>query len=199
MNEPVPEEGNRFAVLVGRVLHPYFLPIPTVFAILDGLPFQEVLGWAAIVLAIILLPGMSYAAYLEYRGYRLYERRIRGPLYLVGWFSVLVCLAVVIRLRAPHALIASIITLAIWAPLQWGINARVTKISTHAAVAAGCFTALVILGKVGTPLQVVVLFALVVTTLWARVVTRNHTVTQVLLGAIVGTVPVLLIFPLVLT
>ena len=198
MNEPVPEQGNRFAVLVGRVLHPYFLPIPTVFAILDGLPLQEALGWAAIVLAVILLPGMTYAAYLEHRGHRLYERRIRGPLYLVGWFSVLICLTITIRLQAPLALIASVITLAIWAPLQWGINAWVTKISTHAAVAAGCFTALILLGKVDTPLLAALLFALVVTTLWARVVTRNHTIPQVLLGAVVGTVPVLVIFPLVL-
>ena len=198
MTELVPDQRNRFAVIVGRVLHPYFLPIPTVFAILDGLPFLQALGWATIVLAIILLPGMTCAAYLEHRGHLLYERRTRGPLYLVGWISVLVCLAVVIEFQAPLALIASVVTLAVWVPLQLAINTWVTKISTHAAVAAGCFTGLVVLGKAGPPLVEAALLALVVITLWARVVTRNHTVSQVIYGALLGAALVLVIFPLVL-
>lgn len=198
MTELVPDQRNRFAVLVGRVLHPYFLPIPTVFAVLEGLPFQQALGWAALVLAIVLLPGMTYAAYLEHRGHMLYERRTRDPLYLVGWLSVLVCLAIVVLFQAPRALIASVSTLAVWAPLQLAINAWVTKISTHAAVAAGCFTGLVVLGKAGPPLVEIVLLTLVVITLWARVVTLNHTVSQVLFGALLGAGLVLMIFPLVL-
>lgn len=198
MTELVPDQSNRFAVIVGRVLHPYFLPIPTVFAILDGLPFQQALGWAAIVLALVLLPGITYAAYLEHHGHLLHERRTRGPLYLVGWISVLVCLAVVVTFQAPRALIASIATLAIWAPLQLAINAWVTKISTHAAVAVGCYTALLILGRLETPFLQIFLLALVVLTLWARVVTKNHTIRQVVLGTLVGALPVLLVFPLVL-
>ena len=198
MTELVPDQSNRFAVIIGRVLHPYFLPIPTVFAILNGLPFQQALGWAAIVLAVVLLPGMTYAAYLEHRGHLLYERRTRGPLYLVGWLSVLVCLAVVVRFQAPRALIASIATLAIWTPVQLAINAWVTKISTHAAVAVGCYTALLILGRLETLFLQTFLLALVILTLWARVVTKNHTIRQVVLGTLVGALPVLLVFPLVL-
>lgn len=198
MTELIPDQRNRFAVIVGRVLHPYLLPIPTVFAILDGLPLEQALEWAAIVLASILLPGMTYAAYLERRGHRLYERRIRSPLYLVGWLSVLVCLATVIRFQAPAALVASVATLAIWAPLQLAINTWVTKISTHAAVAAGCFTALVVLGKASTPFVQMALLGLVIITLWARVVTRNHTVSQVMFGALLGAATVLVVFPLVL-
>jgi membrane-associated phospholipid phosphatase len=198
MTELVPDQRNRFAVIIGRVLHPYFLPIPTVFAILYGIPFQQALEWAAVVLAIVLLPGITCAAYLEHHGHLLYERRTRGPLYLVGWLSILVCLAVVVTFQAPRALIASIATLAVWAPLQLAINARVTKISTHAAVAAGCFTGLVVLGKAGPPLVEAALLALVIITLWARVVTRNHTVSQVIYGALLGAGLVFVIFPLVL-
>ncbi len=89
-------------------------------------------------------------------------------------------------------------TLAVWVPLQWAINTWVTKISGHAAVATGCFAALVVLGKAGTPLIEAVLLVLVIVTVWARVVTRNHTVPQVILGVLVGVLPVLLVFPLVL-
>lgn len=198
MTELVPDQRNRLAVVVGRVLHPYLLPIPTVFAILDGLPLLQAVGWAAIVLAIILLPGMMYAAYLERRGHRLYERGTRGPLYLVGWISILICLAIVIGLQAPRALVASVATLAVWAPLQLAINTWITKISTHAAVAAGCFTGLIVLGKSGTLFVELLLLTLVIITLWARVVTRNHTLSQAILGALVATATVLVIFPLIL-
>ncbi|MEO8396275.1 MAG: hypothetical protein ABI700_25005, partial [Chloroflexota bacterium] len=65
-------------------------------------------------------------------------------------------------------------------------------------VVAGCYTALLILGRLETlPLQIA-LFALVIITLWARVITRNHTIPQVILGVLVGVLPVLLVFPLVL-
>jgi membrane-associated phospholipid phosphatase len=33
---------------------------------------------------------------------------------------------------------------------------------------------------------------------YARIVTRNHTLQQVVLGAIIGTLPVLIVFPLVM-
>jgi hypothetical protein len=198
MNDPVPDHRNRFAVIVGRVLHPYFLPIPVVLAILDGLPVGEAVEWTLVVISIILLPGMTYATYLQRQGRALYKRQTRNSLYLVGWSSILVCLGVTLYFHAPLVLIAAVSTLAVWVPLQWAINRWITKISAHAAVAAGCYTALLILGKLETlPLQIA-LFALVIITLWARVITRNHTIPQVILGVLVGVLPVLLVFPLVL-
>ena len=55
--------------------------------------------WAVIVIAITMLPGMTYAAFLQFRGHKLYKRQTRGPLYLVGWLSVLVCLGVVVSFQ----------------------------------------------------------------------------------------------------
>lgn len=198
MNDPVPEHSNRFAVAVGRILHPYLLPIPTLLMMLSGLPFGEALGWSFVVVGLVLTPGITGALFFQRRGRFLYQRQTRGPLYLIGWMSILFCLAVMVFLDAPTVLIASVATLAVWAPLQWAINRWMTKISTHAAVAAGCFTTLLLLGKVGNPLLQILLLILVVLTLWARIVTRNHTIPQVVMGALVGVVCVLLIFPLAL-
>lgn len=199
MSDPVPNQEQRFAVVIGRILHPYWMPIPTVLVILGDFPPAEALRWSAIVLAITLLPGMIAASFFQNRGYALYKRKIRGPLYLVGWASVLVCLIVVLQFGAPQVLVACMATLVVWLPIQWAVNHWVTKVSAHAAVATGCFVALVLLGKVANPVLGLMLLIIVIITLWARIVTRNHTIPQVLLGVLVGALPVLIVFPLVLS
>ncbi len=195
MSDVIPDQSNRFAVIVGKVLHPYFLPIPTILAIMAGLPLGEVIKWAVIVIAITLLPGMAYAAFLQFQGHQLYRRQTRGPLYLVGWLSVSVCLVVVFLFDAPRTLVACVAALVVWLPLQWAVNHWVTKVSAHGAVATGCFVALILLGKIGNVFIGLLLLLCVIITLWARVVTRNHTITQVLLGVAVGAIPVLVVFP----
>lgn len=196
MSDPIPDLSNPTARWVSRIFHPYLLPIPTLIILLSDLPLPEMLEWIALVVGIVLVPAMLFAAYLQRRGRFLYERQTRGPLYLVGWFSVLICLGVVIALEAPRILVACVAALAIWAPLQGLINARFTKVSGHAAVAAGCFLGLLLAGKLTTLPLVIGVLALVAITVWARVVTRNHTIVQVILGIAVGALPVVIIFPL---
>ncbi len=198
IHDPTPDTRNRFAVLVGRILHPFLLPIPTVLAILSDLPLGEALKWSALAIAIVLVPSIVATVFVKRRGYLLHLRRSRDVLYPFGWLCVLVCLIVLRGLNAPLALIACMGALLVWAPLQWAINRWVTKISAHAAVAAGCFTGLLMLGKLANPVILLVLLGLIVLTLWARVVTHNHTHTQVIMGVLVGALPVLVVFPLVL-
>ncbi|MFN8448020.1 MAG: hypothetical protein U0521_05390 [Anaerolineae bacterium] len=199
MSDPIPNQEYRFAVVVGRILHPYWMPIPTILAILSDLPLNESLKWSAVVLAITLLPGMIAAAFFQNQGHALYKRKIRGPLYLVGWVSVLACLFVVLQFDAPRVLVACVATLAVWLPVQWMVNHWITKVSAHAAVATGCLVALVLLGKVANPVLGLILLVAVIITLWARVVTKNHTIPQVLLGVLIGALPVLIVFPLALS
>jgi len=197
MNDPTPDHSNRIAVLIGRVLHPYILPLPTTLIMLNDLPILHTLGWMALTTSLILLPSLAFVTYIRRKGGELYRRRTRGPIYIFGWLCVLLCLVVISLLGAPPVLIASVAALAVWVPLQWAINTWVTKISGHAAVAAGCFTTLVILDKLELGL-IAIAFLLVLAAIWARLVTKNHSAVQIILGVLVGTLPVLVIFPLML-
>ncbi|MFN8373345.1 MAG: hypothetical protein U0694_10790 [Anaerolineae bacterium] len=196
MNDPEPDNRNRIAFWVGRIFHPYVICIPTLFAVVSDLTLEEAAKWSLITIVIVLLPGMLLAAYAQSRGHPLYQRSTRTPLYIVGWVSVLVCIAVLTLMGAPHVLISSLVSLAIWAPLQLLINALVTKISAHAAIASGCAMGLLLLGKLDTPLLKLLMLAVVVATVWARVITQNHTIKQVSLGLLVGALPPLIVFSL---
>ena len=89
---------------------------------------------------------------------------------------------------------ASVSTLAVWIPAQLTINHFFTKISIHAGVMAGCVTALVFL-QVLHPIVQAMLILMVPLVLWSRHVTKNHTLTQLLLGLLVGGGSVLIVFP----
>ncbi len=194
----VPDNRHRLAYWIGRILHPYLLGLPTLVVILKDLSLSEIVLWSVLILGLLLIPGLLLEAYLRRQQQFIYQRRTRDPLYLTGWVSTLVCLGLLVLLRAPVVLIACLLTLAIWVPAQWLINRYLTKLSTHAAVAAGCASALWLLGELGTPALQILIVGLVAITMWARVVTKNHTVTQVILGLLVGILPVLIVFPLVL-
>lgn len=195
-----PDNSNRAAYLIGRIFHPYLICIPTIFAILSDMPFGEAMKWSLLVLSIVLTPGILASAYVAIRHKRyIYQRSTRGPLYAIGFVSVLTCLLLLVILNAPHILIASLITLVIWVPAQMLINKYVTKISAHAGVVAGCATALLLAGKLNHPVLIVLVAAIALITMWSRVETKNHTVSQVLMGFLLGVVPVLVVFPLMLS
>jgi hypothetical protein len=196
MNDPVPDNRNRIAFLIGRIFHPYIIGIPTLFAVLSDLTFDEAFKWSLLTIAIVLLPGMTLAAYMQRQGKFLYQRATRTPLYIVGWSSVLACIVVMSLMNAPRVLISSLISLAIWAPLQLLINAFITKVSAHAAIASACAMGLLLLGKLNTPLLQLLVLVIVIITVWARVVTHNHTRLQVGLGLLVGALPPLIVFAL---
>lgn len=198
MTDVTPDHSNRFAVLVSRILHPFLLPIPTLLVLLSDLPLGESLAWGLLVLGIIVLPGALLVAYSERRERPIYRRRVRNPLYVIGCGLILFCLLVTLIFHAPRIVVAVVADLAVWLPLQGGINRYVTKVSGHAAVAAGSLMMLLMAGKLTNPLIFILLGALVILVLWARVVTRHHTVTQVIMGVLVGALPVLVVFPVVL-
>lgn len=198
MTELIPDNSHRLAHRVGQVLHPYLIPIPTLLLVLNDYPPGEVLAWSLLVLVLVLLPGIGLAYVFERKGKPIYRRHNRGPIYGVGWVSVLVCVLVLLAFDAPRVLIASVGTLAVWLPVQMLVNAAFTKISTHMAVIAGCFVGIWYLDKVETIWLATVMVALIVLTGWARIVTKNHTPLQVVLGVVVGAGSVLVAFPLLL-
>jgi hypothetical protein len=198
MNEIVPDERNRVAVLISRVFHPAVIGIPTLLAILSEMPLDQMLGWMALMLGILLVPNVLLQWWLQRRGQYVYQRGTRVPLYIIGWLSVLICLGILTVLQAPRVLIACLLALLVWVPVQLFINQVFTKISIHTAVVSGCLTGLWVLGKLTLPLLAIAAILILIGTAWARMETKNHTLLQVVLGALVGGVPVLLVFPLVM-
>lgn len=198
MTDPVPDHRNRFAYALGRLFHPYLIAVVTLGAVLADLSFGEAVFWMTLVVTILILPLVVTTTLLRRRQRYVYQRATRTPIYLTFWVSLLVCIGILISLRAPMTLLAGILALTLWIPLQLLINTYVTKVSTHAAVASGCMTGLLLLGKLNHPMLVLSALVVVGLTLWARVTTRNHTVRQVIMGTLTGATAVLIVFPLVL-
>ncbi|MDX2137273.1 MAG: hypothetical protein SF123_04200 [Chloroflexota bacterium] len=198
MHDPVPDRRNRFAYWLGKVFHPYVICVPTLIALLWGEPWVSLVGWVTVMVAILLPPLLVTGLLLKHRQRHLYQRASRAPMYLVFWGSLLICLGVLIALNAPHILITCVVALMLWLPLQLAINTYVTKVSTHAAVVVACVMGLGLLGKLTHPWLLLAALLAVGLTLWARVATRNHTLTQVIVGSLTGAISVLIVFPLML-
>ncbi|MEZ4667749.1 MAG: hypothetical protein R3E39_07510 [Anaerolineae bacterium] len=199
MNDIRPTYQNRIATAISLLFHPAVVGVPTLLAILNEMSFTEILGWTVLILGILLIPNVILQLILQRRGRFIYQRDTRKPLYIVGWLSVLICLVILIFLNAPRVLVACLIALLVWIPAQLIINQVLTKISIHTAVISGCLTGLLVLGKLDTPFLKVLAVIILISTAWARMETKNHTLPQVALGALVGSLPVLIVFPLVLS
>ncbi len=198
MTDVMPDHSNKFAVWISRIVHPFLLPIPSTIVMLSGNPLSEVVKWSAIVLGMLLVPGIALATWSRRRGRELHIRESRNTLYLIAWGLIFACFAVVALGGAPRELVASIGAMVVWIPMQWAINRYVTIISMHSAIATGSFMTLVMAGKLVHPALVIGYLIIVLLTLWSRVETCNHSVLQVTMGALGGILPVLLVFPLVL-
>lgn len=196
--DPAPDYRNRFAHLVGLIFHPFVVPIPTLLLLLRPLPRPEAHGWTALILVILITPVGLTLLLLARRGKYVYQRDVRGPLYVLGWTSVLTCLLLTLVLNAPRMLVACMATLAVWLPLQSAINQRFTKVSIHVAVITGCLLGLLLTGALESLWVRIAAVLAIYLTAWARMVTRNHTLAQVGLGILLGAIPVLLVFPLLL-
>jgi membrane-associated phospholipid phosphatase len=198
MFEPKPSTENRLAVWIGLLFHPYFICIPAGMLLLNDLPVLVAFAWMMVMVAIVL-PSLLFAtAYVEKRGHQVYERAARPPLYITFFVTLWVCLGILTLFQAPRILIACVAILLLWIPVHLALNTFVTKVSSHAAVVAGCLTGLAMMDKLPGPGGIVLGVIAVVVVLWARVTTHHHTWGQVLLGVVTGIVPVAVVFSLIL-
>ena len=197
MTDIIPDNSKRIAYAVGIVFHPAAVAIVTLLLVLGDLPLMQALVWTALIGGIILIPIFMAIAYLRHRDRHTYQRGTRGPLYSIAWLSVIVCFVLIWLSNGPRELALFMATLAIWLPLQLSINHYYTKISAHTGVISGCFTALVLFGKLGFALFVIGILMIALVG-WARLTTKNHTPLQIILGIAVGAGSVLLVFPLLL-
>jgi membrane-associated phospholipid phosphatase len=198
VNDVIPDDRNKLAYFIGLIFHPGLIGIPTLLLILDDLPLADTVFWTTLMTLILIVPGFLLVQFYKRQGRHSYQRELRGVLYSVGWVSIVVCFVVLNLLNAPRVLIICLAALAVWVPLQLGVNHYFTKVSAHTATAAGCAMGLLLLGELPTIQSQILVFLLVMLIGWARVVTKNHTVLQVVLGTLLGAGVVLAVFPLFL-
>ncbi|HEX2619340.1 MAG TPA: phosphatase PAP2 family protein [Phototrophicaceae bacterium] len=198
MTELTPDSGNRIAYLIGLMFHPFVMAVLTLLIILSELPLQEGISWTLLISVILIIPLIIYLALRRRQGQYAYQRQMRGGVYRVGWISILVTLMLIHLLHAPDVLTACMAALAVWLPFQSSINRWITKVSTHTAVVTGCLTGLWLLGYLNRPLWQVLAITMIGLTAWARVVNKNHTPVQVMLGIMTGALPVLIVFPILM-
>lgn len=196
--DTTPDTSNRLAYWLGRVFHPYLICIPTLIAVLSEMQIGDIFKWTGIIIGILIVPNAVLLYMLSRQGKFAYQRTTRTPIYLLGWISLLLATAILIIFNGPRILFVCLVTLLIWIPIQLFINTKFTKISTHTAVVAGCGLGLFMLGKLNHPLLMGIVITIAVLTAWARVKTKNHTLTQVILGLLLGGGSVLVVFPLLL-
>ncbi|NLF76529.1 MAG: hypothetical protein GX573_12605 [Chloroflexi bacterium] len=190
VTDPVPHNGNRVGYWLGRIFHPFTVFIPALVVVLKDTEPLVAVGWVVFIAVLILVPALMLIHLARRKGRYTYQRRMRHPLYIVFWASMVLCVGLAVVLEAPERLVFSLLALVIWVPLQAIINARLTKISAHAAVVTGILTALCLMGDLSSPFRMVGAVGVVFATAWARVVTGHHSVLQVCLGIAVSAIAV---------
>ncbi|MFD7829376.1 hypothetical protein [Streptomyces sp. MJM8645] len=179
--------------LLGRRLSDWADPKNTIVAVSlaigCGLYGWPGLGWAAIAIAFAAVIPMIYIVYIEGNGTwadrHLTDRVRRITVLPVISGSVAAGLALQAATSAPRPLIA--MTAAMWATITavWPITVLAKyKISVHAAVTAGSFA---MLAQAYNPWWLLG-FVFVALLGWARVTVREHTVSQTITGAVLGTI-----------
>ncbi|MCD4684495.1 MAG: hypothetical protein K8S97_00975 [Anaerolineae bacterium] len=196
MTDPVPHNRNRLGYVIGMVSHPFVIFMPALVLVLKDTAWFAAAGWVTFIAAIILIPVWAQIAYARRRNRYTYQRGMRHSLYITFAVSMVACVGLALWLEAPRRLVFSLLCLCVWAPLQFSVNARFTKISAHTAILCGIVTALMSMGELSTPGLMLAAAVAVVATGWARIVTGHHTVLQVGLGIVVSASAVLITFVL---
>lgn len=184
------QRGNRqrrLAVLVTEVLAPVVLIVvlTTVVSIHATGSFGEGLWLAAV--AIFFSGGLPYAIMLvgihtgRLSDRHLRRREERPAMMLIGLVSVSCGLWLLSLLDAPRDIFALMVAMVAGVGVSLAISSF-WKISIHTSCVAGTVASLAMLVHPSAA----VLAPLVVLTGWARVVLRDHTLAQVVVGAIVG-------------
>lgn len=189
-DSPKPDYSNRLAYALSMIFHPYIVFIPPAVIALGG----EGLIWAIVTGVVVVIPIAITVLIQKRSGRYVFQREARTPLFIVGFVAVMVCFTLMTALNAPEVIRTGLFVVILWTPLQFLINAYVTKASIHASLVAIAFTGLWSLGYLNHPIVFVLSVLLVLAVVWARKVSRNHTTNQLILGLLTGTLATLTAF-----
>ena len=178
---------RRLAETLSGWIDPRYLvgPVVLVAALLGAASWIRAVGWTLLVLAIVVLPVLAFIALQTRRGVyadnEVPARCQRTQAYWVGNGCVLVCLLVLIGLRAPRSLVALVLSMFTSSTTGTALN-MLWKVSVHTGAVAGA--AVSMLALLGPPALPALLLVPLVG--WMRVALGRHTVAQVIAGGLVG-------------
>ena len=186
---PSPTRAERAARIVTEIL----APAPTVAAMLVIVALHstssllDAVRWGVLVLIFVPLLPLLYLLY-EVRRQRLTDRHVhlreqRPRILAVAIAAIVVLLVLLVALDAPSGLVR-LVAAGVVGLVSVTLVTLVWKISIHVAVVAG--SAVTLIAVFGLSLSV--LLPLVVLTAWARVTLRDHTLSQVAAGAMLGAI-----------
>jgi membrane-associated phospholipid phosphatase len=144
---------------------------------------QRLLGWGVSVIFLTIIPALGLLFYIPRRNepWASTERRQRVMSFVFMAVSYPIGFIVVKLVQAPPIFEAIMLTYVVVVLALIGVN-LFFKASGHAAGVAGPVTALIYFyGLIAAPL-----IALIPLTMWARVKTRGHTLSQTVVGALLA-------------
>ena len=159
----------------------------------EGLGVPDALKWALIVVVVTILPVFLVTTYLV-RNKRIDSlfidvRKQRTKIYLLASVCAVVGNVIFISFEAPLVLVATFIAGLSAVVIFMGVN-LLWKISIHTALIAASVTLLVILYG-PTAIVTAVLLPLIA---WARLKLGYHSLAQVVVGALLSSLIVAIVF-----
>jgi membrane-associated phospholipid phosphatase len=187
--------SKRLAKLTSNVLNPFLVSFVVIvlFAFRDVAGTAEALKWAAISIALSVLPVFATVIYLVRQkrldGIFVNPRHQRHRLYLLASVLAVIGCVVLVSLEAPKLLKVTFVAGLAAIVIFMAINAF-WKISLHTAFMAASVTVVVMVYGAATAWT----FLLLPPVAWARIKMKQHSPAQVAAGALLAAAIVAVVF-----
>ena len=178
---------KQIAKLVSNIINPFFMGVVLILsASFDGdLNTRESIKWALILIAFNVLPVFLFIIWLvrhnKLDGIFINIRKQRLKIYLLGIALVGVSCIILLCFEAPPMLLALFVAFFSVGVVFMCIN-NWWKVSVHTASTASVVAALLIIYG----LRAMIFLMLVPLVAWARVELGNHSLSQVVAGALLA-------------
>jgi membrane-associated phospholipid phosphatase len=186
---------KRLARIISNIVNPFLVS----FVVIILLAFEstsstsDALKWSSISIVLSVLPVFAVVIYLvrnqKLEGVFVNPRRQRNKIYLLASTLAVVGCLVLFYAGAPRLLVAAFVSGLVGIVVFMGIN-FFWKISLHTAFATASVTVLIIVyGAMGALTAVVI-----PPVAWARMGTKLHSPAQVITGALLAAVIMVIVF-----
>ena len=181
------EMRKRIAKLVSNILNPFLMGMILILSasFSGGLNTRESIKWALILIALNVLPVFLFIVWLvrhnKLDGIFINIRKQRLKIYLLGIALVGASCIILLCFETPPMLLALFVAFFSVGVVFMCIN-NWWKVSVHTASTASAVTALLIIYG----LRAMIFLMLVPLVAWARVELGNHSLSQVVAGALLA-------------